>query len=192
MKKKADRLRKRDFKKCVFSTVCDCMHIFGYSLMPAIIETTLDGNRLMSFVACDNSKQCAIIYDYQKFQKAFGERDKEYNLISLTYIVAHEMRHYYQHRQIFAKVPKERREVVDDWRNDTELKISCEKREYYGNVREIDAFAFAYRYCANRGRVLVRDVGVPKHYRKVMQDYTKKSFGITPSIFSKKFDKYFD
>ena len=146
---------------------------------------------MMSFITIRNGKYSAIAYDYQKIAALFSRYDKEDAIARIVFITAHEMRHYYQHRQIRAKSSRESEKTVNAWRKSDVIRIDCDNSEYYGNVREIDAFAFAYSYVADKFGILVVNVGVPKKYRMVMKRYVKKTFGLKAPIFSAKYDKYF-
>ena len=191
MRKTARDLKRREFEFCLKTTICDVKRLFGYSKLPHVFETKLPGNEMMSFITIRNGKYSAIAYDYQKIAALFSRYDKEDAIARIVFITAHEMRHYYQHRQIRAKSSRESVKTVNAWRKSDVIRIDCDNSEYYGNVREIDAFAFAYSYVADKFGVLVVNVGVPKKYRMVMKRYVKKTFGLKAPIFSAKYDKYF-
>ena len=191
MRKTARDLKKREFEYFLKATVCDAMRSFGYSKLPYVFETKLPGYEMMSFITRRNGKYSAIAYDYQKIAATFSRYDKEDVIGHIVFITAHEMRHYYQHRQIRAKSPRESEKTVTAWKNADVIRLDCDYGEYFGNVREIDAFAFAYSYVADKFGVLVVNVGVPKKYRTVMKRYVKKTFGLKAPIFSAKYEKYF-
>ena len=69
----------------------------------------------MTFVEGKRRGSCAIYFDYQKFQKVFRTCDDDNRVLVLIHIVAHEMRHYYQYRQITSKKPKEDERIVQEW-----------------------------------------------------------------------------
>ena len=162
MRKTARDLKKREFRSVLEATVRDVMRLFGYSKLPCVVETKLPDNEMMSFITIRNGKYSAIAYDYQKIASSFSRYDKEDAIARIVFITAHEMRHYYQHRQIRARSPRESEKTLNAWIKSDVIRIDCDNSEYYGNVREIDAFAFAYSYVADKFAILVGNIGVPK------------------------------
>lgn len=135
MRKTARDLKKREFEYFLKATVCDVMRLFGYSKLPYVFETKLPGYEMMSFITRRNGKYSAIAYDYQKIAATFSRYDKEDVIGHIVFITAHEMRHYYQHRQIRAKSPRENEKTVTAWKNADVIRLDCDYGEYFGNVR---------------------------------------------------------
>ncbi len=106
MRRGTPALRKRQFISVVKNTINDCLKIFGYSKQPRIFETRFDSYAIMMFVEGQRHGESAIYYDYQKFQTLFRDCDDADRVYRLIHIVAHEMRHYYQFRQLTAKSRK--------------------------------------------------------------------------------------
>lgn len=190
MRRGNSELRKRQFINVVKNTIKDCLDIFGYSRAPRIFETRFDTYAVMMFVEGKGGKS-AIYYDYQKFQKLFRDCDDEDRVYRLIHIVAHEMRHYYQFRQITAEKPREREDIVQEWKNDRVIRNEGKYNYYFGNVRELDAYTFAYMYSAERCEVILGDFGIPQNYRVRMRNYAKKLYGTSHPVFGAEYSKCF-
>jgi len=191
MKRGNPELRKRQFINVIKNTIDDCLYIFGYTKAPYIFETSFDNNALMSFVEGKMRGTSAIYYDYQKFQKVFSDCDDDDRILRLTHIVAHEMRHYYQFRQIKATKPRENPRIIQEWKNEKVIRNRGKDNEYYGNVRELDANTFAYIYTAERFDSLLCNTGIPQNYRVRMKNYAKRLYGSSHPVFGVKFSEYF-
>ena len=125
MRKTARDLKKREFEYFLKATICDVMRLFGYSKLPHVFETKLPGNEMMSFITIRNGKYSAIAYDYQKIAALFSRYDKEDAIARIVFITAHEMRHYYQHRQIRAISPRESEKTVNARRKSDVIRITA-------------------------------------------------------------------
>ncbi len=190
MKRGNRDLRKRQFVNVMKNTIGDCLDIFGYTKEPYIFETRFDDNTMMLFVEGAHGES-AIYYDYQRFQRVFAKCTDEHRIYRLMHIVAHEMRHYYQYRQIKAKKPREDAAVVEEWKKEKVIRHRGKNNEYFGNVRELDANTFAYIYMAERCKVILSDCGIPENYRIRMRNYAQKVYGESHFIFGSRYSEHF-
>jgi len=184
-------LRKRQFINVIKNTINDCLKIFGYSKKPYILETSFNSYAVMMFVEGKSKGSSAIYFDYQKFQKLFRNCDGEGRVLWLIHIVAHEMRHYYQYRQITSQNPKEDEIIIQEWKSERVIRNHCQHNEYFGNVRELDAYTFSYIYTAERFDMIPVDSGLPQNYRIRMRNYAKKLYGKSHKVFGAAYAKYF-
>ena len=95
------KFRKKHFTFFLEETVAYLGRYFGYKILPRVRETKLMENALMIFKHTE--KGYAIEYDYGQFKETFGKYDFETQKYYVVAITAHEMRHYYQHRQMDTK-----------------------------------------------------------------------------------------
>ena len=108
------KFKKKDYVRILNGVRYYLCRKFVYKIKPYIFETQLKENALMLFT--HTAGRYAIFYDYKQFKEMFGHRDFETQEAYAAAIMAHEMRHYYQHRQMIAKKPKEKIETVALWR----------------------------------------------------------------------------
>ena len=142
--------RKKDFLRMANNTITYLCDEFGYRLKPRLIETRLEPCVIMMY--SHDNKPGVIYCNYKEFKRLFG--DLEYNIQEaiVSGIVAHEVRHYYQHRQIWAKNPREREEIVERWRQCEENCVDIRDKmddEYVLNGLELDAYLFEYLFIAH-------------------------------------------
>ena len=189
--KSDNRLKKRDFLRVANKTAKECMRFFGYTKYPYYCETKHKDTAIMAFEVLGSIEKCFVTVDYARFSRNIRGYSKRGGEIYAAFIIAHEMRHYFQFRQGIADKPKVKRVTVDEWEQDKILKDKYVKSTYYTNVNEIDAFAFAYYYVAEVYGCIPTDIGVPPHYRKTMAKYIRKNFGIKHGVFKKKYDRFF-
>lgn len=104
------QFKKKDYNRILNVVVDFCLEKFGYKIRPYIREAKLDDGEMMLF--CDSNKHYAIFYDWQQFKKLFGKSSYATQEVYAMATAAHEMRHYYQVRQIYAKVPHESKETI--------------------------------------------------------------------------------
>lgn len=89
----------------------------GYKKPPKAYETDLTkADAQMIFVHLE--KRSAIFYDYKRFKNKFSRLSYEHQKIIVILMAAHEVRHYYQHRQMLAKKPREKSEIIARWKAD--------------------------------------------------------------------------
>lgn len=148
LKKWEKCLSKKQFLHLIHVVIYKTLKEFNYTIRPYVYESKLSGDALMSF--CESGRYMAIAFDYAKFKRNVGEYGYEEQFVYLVQIVSHEMRHYYQYRQMMAKNPREKEETIESWREDKVVKVrGMEKEEnanYWFSARELDASLFSYVY----------------------------------------------
>ena len=190
MKKKSNVLKKREFLSVIKKTYIDCLSIFGYKKGPYLLESKLPLNVDMEFRASKLRNDCAIFYDYQKIMRYCHKYDRKNAICEVVFSIAHEMRHYYQFRQIRAKYPQESKKLIEKWK--VGYPLNPTEEEYYKNVAEIDAYTFAYIYLSVRYKVLKCKIGAIPNYYKLLKKCSKENFGEVYPVFKRKYKKYFD
>lgn len=137
---------KRDFIKVIKAVGNRCMYYFNYTRAPYLRETTFSNSALMS---CESvGKDTIISYDYAKFKRETKDFNYNEQYIFATQVMAHEMRHYYQHRQIIAKRPNENKKTISNWTRKKIIKTRGMKKtdnyEYVFSSVELDANLYAH------------------------------------------------
>lgn len=149
-KDKYGRYRKKDFLATIRGVQEFLCEKFGYKIKPYLFETRLADGCMMEFF--HNEYGWGIFYDYKQFKDRFWGLDFDVQEAFAAGIIAHEMRHYYQHRQMKAVKPKESEEVIEAWwKDENEMRPFAETgagREYYLRPMELDAFLFEYIFVA--------------------------------------------
>lgn len=154
------QFKKKDYNRILNVVVDFCLEKFGYKIRPYIREAKLDDGEMMLF--CDSNKHYAIFYDWQQFKKLFGKSSYATQEVYAMATAAHEMRHYYQVRQIYAKVPHESKETIAQWRdNHFTGKVlgenGCTLLEFFMQPMELDAELYGYYFAA---KMLDRSIDV--------------------------------
>lgn len=179
---KYDLFRKRHYVSIIKWTVSYCTWYFGYKKKPFLFETVNKKGELM-YICRGNKKRYAIFYDYMQFKRVFGHLDFEGQLAYAMFLIAHEMRHYYQMRQLDTKHPRETAETLEKWRRDDESPKypgnDCSLLEFYMQPMELDAELFAYLFVADKLDVQVSVDFIDKHYLKAMEKHYIELFGKT-------------
>lgn len=176
--------RKKDYVR-VIKVIRDILcEKFGYKRKPNIYETKLDKNYFMVFVHGEG--EYAILYDYKQFKKAFGNEDFDIQKAYVASIMAHEMRHYYQHRQMGAKIPKEEAETIARWK-DNELNYKhvqdgCSVSEFYTQALELDATLYEYVFGAKIFGLLILHAIKDENHFNAMENLYIKYFGKTDGV----------
>ena len=147
-----------------------------------MVETKLPANVLMEIV--QYSKNCYIIFhDYHQFIKVHKEDDVDGKYLWLIMTIAHEMRHYYQMRQISSKHPIEDADLLTEWKNDNENwkppSDSFTVYDFYRQPMELDAMLFAYYYVAHRFDVRMPMDMIDENYIKDLEQHYIRLFGET-------------
>lgn len=154
---------------------------FGYKIKPYIFETQLQKNSLMLFTHAAGGY--AIFYDYKRFKETFGHRDFETQEAYAAAIMAHEMRHYYQHRQMTAKKPKEKARIIALWRenewNPKYVEDGYSLSEFCLQPLELDAALFEYVFGAEIFEVLLLQVIKDEEHFNAMEKLYIEYFGET-------------
>ena len=135
-------------------------------------------------VICRGRKgRYAIFYDYMQFKDAFEDLDFEGQEAYAMFMIAHEMRHYYQMRQLDSKKPREPKERLDKWRKDDENPKYpgdfCSLFDFFMQPMELDAEVFAYVFVADKLGVAVNFDYIGDNYIKEMEKYYIELFGET-------------
>jgi len=155
------KFKKKDYVRMIENTVWFLCRKFGYKTKPYLFETKLRDDAIMVYT--HRGKHSAIFYDYMRFKDLFGHFDYETQEAYVSAITAHEMRHYYQHRQIWAKKPKEKDSVIERWRKD-EMIEDDESVEYVLQPMELDAFLYEYCFGAQYfDAILIKSVRDEAH-----------------------------
>ena len=171
-KSRYDLFRKRHYISVIKQTVDYCTWLFGYKKMPFLFETENRDGELM-YICRGKKHQYAIFYDYKQFKKIFGYLDFEGQLAYATLLIAHEMAHYYQMRQIDSPKPRESAEILEKWRaNDENAKFpdECDSLlNFYMQPMELDAELFAYVFVAEHLNAKISVDFIDPNYLKEME-----------------------
>lgn len=179
MKSLVNRNRDNLFKKkhyiaIIKYTVDYLSWLFGYKRKPYLFETTNNDGALM-VIRRGKTGSYGIFYDYMQFKKVFCHLDFEGQEAYTMLLIAHEMRHYYQMRQLDSKTPSEPKERLELWRKDDENpKYPGEDFsvfDFFMQPMELDAELFAYVFVADKLDVLVNLDYIGDAYIKEMEKY---------------------
>lgn len=178
---KYGKFKKKDYMR-ILRGVCEYLcEEFGYKKKPLLLETQLDKTSLMFFV--HRGKRCAILHDYQQFKKHFGDQSFSVQEAYAAAIVAHEMRHYYQHRQMLAAQPRESEERVALWReNEENLKVpedGASLKECILQPLEVDASLFEYVFGAEEFNYVLYKCIADEEHLDAMEKLHVEYFGET-------------
>ena len=174
-KLKYGQFKKKDYIRILNVVVDFCLEKFGYKIRPYLRETKLGRGEMMLFWARNNCY--AIFYDWQQFKRLFRKTSYENQEAYAMATAAHEMRHYYQVRQIYSKVPRESEETIAAWReNHYNGKVfgedGCTLLEFFMQPMELDAELYGYYFTA---KVLDRAIDV-SYIDKDFIDILKSKF----------------
>lgn len=172
--------RNYQFKKKVYLRILNvvvdfCLQKWHYKIRPYICETKLDDGEMMLF--CDRNKHYAIFYDWQQFRKIFGKSDYDTQETYAMATAAHEMRHYYQVRQIYSKSPCESEKTISEWRENhfngkTLGENGCTLLDFFMQPMELDAELYGYYFVS---KILDRGIDV-SYIDKGYVDILKSKF----------------
>ena len=168
------KFKKKHYVRIIDNVRCYLCDKFGYKIKPHLFETALPENTPMMFTHTE--KTYFVFYDYKQFKKMFGNDDFETQEAYAAAIMAHEMRHYYQHRQMIAQNPKETQKTIALWRdnewNPKCLKDGCSFSEYCLQPLELDATLFEYVFGAKIfEKVLLQTVKDEEHFNAMERLY---------------------
>ena len=184
---KYGKFKKKDYIRTIRAVRDYLCEKFGYKKKPFLFETRLKDQYLMEFV--HRKARYAIFYDYKQFKDTFGHRSFDSQEAYAAAITAHEMRHYYQHRQMEAKRPRESVETIALWQENERNPKSEENGdcllECCMQPLELDAFLFEYLFGAKEfGLILLQAVANERHL-KAMETLYMEYFGeIDEDLFS--------
>ena len=180
-KDKYGKFKKKHFVRIIDNVRHYLCRKFGYKIKPYIFETQLAENMLMLFT--HRMGVYFIFYDYKQFKKIFGHRDFETQEAYAAVIMAHEMRHYYQHRQMVAKKPKEKEEIIELWRenewNPKYVEDGYSLSECLLQPLELDAALFEYVFGAEIFEFLLPQVIKDEEHFNAMEKLYVEYFGET-------------
>ena len=193
LKKWKSEFKKQHFLNVLKNVRRQLMREFDYTRAPYLIERKLEDNALMLFTNCGD--QTAIFYDYVKFKRHFGQYEMHVQEMYAVSTIAHEMRHYFQHRQINANNPIIKDKVLKVW---AENKPRCKAKQgndgwlksYYMKPRELDAQLYAYRFVAkNLNQALTGAFYNFDHYKQIKKLNRKYGGYMHRIIFNRKITK---
>lgn len=176
--------KKRHYVRLIKRTVRDVARIFGYKRPPFIRETRwADGVMMAHLRFTESARHCGVFYDYENFRRAFRADPFDVQAVMAVFFTAHEMRHHYQTRQLFAKVPSESPKTLEAWRNgelpDDFTPSASTNASYARAPRELDANLFAYVYTANECGLRMTFYHVDDDYIRDLEDAYIALFGET-------------
>lgn len=187
-KNRLQEFKKKHFLRLIYYVRRKCTLYFGYSNAPYVFETELAPGVMMSIHRSPIRKNTyAIFYDYKKFKKVFGNKDFDVQLGYCAHYIAHEMRHYYQMRQLDSDKPRERDWLLERWRNDEENPFPDEVTdenvlEFFKTPMEIDAELFAHWFVAQYFDLLISFDNIDKSYINELEKYHIELFGETDEM----------
>ena len=175
------KFKKKHYVRMIESVRRYLCRKFGYKKKPYIYETRLEKNSFMLFT--HTSGGYAIYYDYKQFKDSFGDMDFEAQEAYVGAIMAHEMRHYYQHRQMFANNPKEKAETIALWRENEwcpkNLEDGYSLSEFCLQPLELDATLYEYVFGAEIFELLLLLVIKDEEHFNAMERLYIEYFGET-------------
>jgi hypothetical protein len=115
-KNRCGQFKKKDFVR-IFNFIIDLsLRKFGYTKRPYVCETRMEKGVLAALYV--RERLYVIFYDYKQFRASYRMKDYETNVMFTVLNAAHEIRHYYQVRQIYSKHPREDEKTIAEWRQD--------------------------------------------------------------------------
>lgn len=180
---KHNLFKKRHYIAIVRATVSYCTVLFGYQRQPFLFESENRKGEIMCIYR-GKKNRCAIFYDYMQFKRNFLHHSLEAQEIYTAFFTAHEMRHYYQMRQLDSKNPRESSDIIAAWRENDEnpknpIDGDCTCLEFYKQPMELDAQLFAYMFVANMYNSRIVFDYIDQDYIAVLEDYYIRRYGKT-------------
>ncbi len=175
--------RKKHYVRILNWVVNYTLRCFGYTKRPRLIETRLGKGDMMMFEHTFDGEY-SILYDYVQFQNIFGRESYDVQEAYAMSMAAHEMRHYYQHRQMSAKNPVENEETIAAWwENECNLKYygenGCTLFEFYTQPLELDAELYAYVFVERVLNAVISLLFVDENYIDLLEKRYIEIFGET-------------
>jgi len=182
-----NKLRKREYIKIVKQVIC--YHIEKYDLsVPYIRETKLpDGCEMATRNIGD---RCVIAFDYQQFQKKYGNLNYRLSADVVANYTAHEMRHCYQHKQLQTQTPCESKRTLKKWYKNMKSYVDPTKQynsyeDYCMQPIELDAYLHGYKFCVDHCvHLCVSFLKNEKFYNQLEKEYKR--------LYKKDVKKYFN
>jgi len=177
LRKWKNKFSKKEFVQVIKAVAIKCMDCFNYTRNPYIVEKTLPNSTLMRCYS--SGKYTIIAYDYVKFKRNLRDFSYEEQYIFTAQTMAHEMRHYYQHRQIMAKQPIENEKTIDFWVKNSIVKTRGMKKtnnyEYFFSSAELDAVLFAHIFTLDHlESVCLMPICNRTHFKALKKLYKQK------------------
>ena len=180
---KGNPFKKRHYVSIIKYTADYLTWYFGYKKQPYLFESTNKKGDVMLICRGRKNDSYGIFYDYQQFKDVFGHLDFEGQEAYAMFLIAHEMRHYYQMRQLDSAHPVESKETLERWRIDDEKPKypgeDCSIFEFFMQSMELDAELFAYVFVADRLECLVSLNYISENYIVELEKYYIELFGET-------------
>ena len=174
--------KKKDYTKTLKRFVTFCTGYFGYTKKPYLVETQLPGKDIMRIYS--HSKNFYIIFhDYSKFKMYHQDEDPDIQYFWLLFYIAHEMRHYYQFRQMYSKHPLEDKDLIEEWKHDNQTwKMPSDDfslYDFYRQPMELDATLFAYYFIATQYDIVMPVDMIDDNYIKDLEQHYIRLLGET-------------
>lgn len=181
----ASLFKKRHYVRIIENTAAICTRLFGYKRKPDIFESQNREGEVM-YICRGRGDRYGIFYDYLQFRRRFADCDFETLEALAAFFMAHEMRHYYQMRQIDSKKPRESAKTIEKWRqNEDDPKYppdDCTVLEFYLQPMEIDAELFAYIFVSSYFDCLVNLSFIDDGYIRELEKYHIELFGESDEV----------
>lgn len=175
--------KKRDYLNIVKWVVRYVSLYFGYRCEPRVFESVNTEGSLMCICGGYKKGKYAIFYDYMQWKREFGDLSFEEQAATVMYITAHEMRHYYQLRQLESKRPDEHEERLESWRKNMDnpryVDSGCSVFDFFMQPMELDATLFAYVFLADMTDLLFNTDYIGESYIDELEKYYIELFGQT-------------
>ena len=180
---KRSLFKKRHYVAIIRKTTEYLTRCFGYKRKPFVFESVNSEGALMTICSDSKNRYFAIFYDYMQWKNIFGYLSFEEQAASVMHIIAHEMRHYYQLRQIDSKHPNQPDDRLTAWRNNYEnmkyVSDDFSVFDFYMQPTELDAELFAYVFVADQTDLLQDTAHIGESYIKELEEYYVKLCGET-------------
>ena len=175
--------KKRHYVAIIKNTANYLTRYFGYKRKPYLFESTNKKGDVMLICRGRKKGSYGIFCDYMQFKNVFGHLDFEGQEAYAMFLIAHEMRHYYQMRQLDSGHPRESKEILENWRkNDENPKYpgdDCSILDFFMQPMELDAELFAYIFVADKLECLVSLDYIGENYINELEKYYIELFGET-------------
>ena len=194
VKYKRPTFTKRQYVLTLTETVEFLTKTFGYKKPPKIKETVLPKNCFMMYRY--DGKSGIIYYNYKEFLHRYHNKEQKLQEMIVANDAAHEMRHFYQYKQVTNVNIQEKYSLRKKWAKSiyTPNRININDKKYIDSYLkdplEVDAFLFGYQYCAvNYDVALICSIQGKKHYG-LLKNYCREYYGkIDKDLFNKKIKK---
>lgn len=173
--------KKKHYTRIIKQTAKYCTHLFGYTKGPIIVESSYDPTFLMSMNYL-SKRHSYLVHNYNNFRKVYGKEDFTCQAAWTMFLTAHEMRHFYQHRQLDSKNPVEDENILNEWRinyKQFEPNTDFTLLSYFLQPVELDAEMFAYIFVAEHMEVLLSLDAIDDQFIHHLEEYFVRYYGET-------------